>query len=252
MVSGVIRRYSGASMPPPKLLYVDCGCCAQPTSSERGEKQTQLQKRFDGWPDLNILDIYHFMRRLALGTTTDAHPLFPTSMSRLSACIFEWDMGDVALLRRYKKEQLKQDGRPGITDAMVDANISKDELALYCRRRTRKVDDTKRLIGRLLAELTGDKGRALLSVPLLDSEKMERIWDIQQRHIKCLREVENVPLYTEVGTTSKLGVTLTKYRCARGSSSLESFHLHLNRFIPGEFGWDIYVIDLIHCSITSY
>ncbi|KAF1384383.1 hypothetical protein PFLUV_G00118420 [Perca fluviatilis] len=29
------------------------------------------------------------------------------------------------------------------------------------------------------------------------------------------------------------GVVLTRYRCARGSTSLESFHCHLKRFIPG-------------------
>ncbi|KAL8617528.1 hypothetical protein ACOMHN_042702 [Nucella lapillus] len=34
-------------------------------------------------------------------------------------------------------------------------------------------------------------------------------------------------------TRRKGGHVLKTYRCARGSTSLESFHLHLNRFIPG-------------------
>jgi len=35
------------------------------------------------------------------------------------------------------------------------------------------------------------------------------------------------------GNIMKGNVSLPIYRCARGSSSLESFHLHLARFIPG-------------------
>lgn len=40
---------------------------------------------------------------------------------------------------------------------------------------------------------------------------------------------------------------MTQYRCARSSSSLESFHLHLNRFIPGTsanlLDFQIYLLD---------
>ncbi|XP_058627811.1 uncharacterized protein LOC131538036 [Onychostoma macrolepis] len=72
-----------------------------------------------------------------------------------------------------------------------------------------------------------------MGVPLLDEVRMEHIWRVQKRHVRCIQDVPGVPLYTEVGTTTKAGVTLTRYSCARGSTSLESFHCHLNRFIPG-------------------
>lgn len=42
-----------------------------------------------------------------------------------------------------------------------------------------------------------------------------------------------VQLYTVTGHLKKGGVTLPILRCARGSTSLESFHLHIARFIPG-------------------
>lgn len=227
MVSGLINRYCQAGVAPPLLLYVDCGCCI-----EKG--QSKLQARFGGWPDLIIrLDIWHFMRRLAVGCTTDAHPLYPVFMSRLSACIFEWDPDDVALLRRAKREQLQEEGVPVITNDLVERRISKKELALYCRRRTRGVESTTRHIDRLLQELKGEKGRDLMGVPLLDTVRIEHIWRVQMRHVKCIQDPPGVPLYTETGTTTKGGIVLTKYRCARGSTSLESFHLHLNRFIPG-------------------
>ena len=40
-------------------------------------------------------------------------------------------------------------------------------------------------------------------------------------------------LYTITGYITKGGVKLPVLRCARGSTSLESFHLHIARFIPG-------------------
>ena len=40
-------------------------------------------------------------------------------------------------------------------------------------------------------------------------------------------------LYTITGHIQKGGVQLPVLRCARGSTSLESFHLHLAKFIPG-------------------
>lgn len=49
-------------------------------------------------------------------------------MARLSSCIFEWDAGDLTLLRRAKREQLTQQGWPAMTEAELDGHISKDEL----------------------------------------------------------------------------------------------------------------------------
>ncbi|XP_047191158.1 uncharacterized protein LOC124850755 [Scophthalmus maximus] len=228
MVADLIRRYSNAGVTPPQLLYVDCDCCLE------GRGPTKLQQRFGGWPDLVVkLDIYHFMRRLASGCTKDAHPLYPIFMAKLSCCIFEWDSEDVALVRRAKREQLKREGVPGITEKMVDQHITKDELARHCRRRTRGEQQTIVLIECLLNELMGEKGRDLLGVPLLDQERMQHIWQTQRRHVKCIQDEPGVLLYAQTGTTTKEGIILPNYRCARGSTSLESFHLHLNRFIPG-------------------
>ncbi|CAL8240431.1 unnamed protein product [Merluccius merluccius] len=227
MVADLMKRYSQACVAPPKVLYVDCHCCI-----EAG--QSKLQARFGQWPDLIIrLDIWHFMRRMSAGCTTDAHPLYATFMSCLSACIFEWDPEDIALLRRAVTEQLRQEGVRVISDVLVDKRITKKDLAFYCRRRTCGEDTTFRLIDQLLQELMGDKGRDLLGVPLLDRVRMEHIWRVQQRHVKCIQDVPGIPLYTETGTTTRGGIVLTRYRCARGSTSLESFHLHLQRFVPG-------------------
>lgn len=71
-----------------------------------------------------------------------------------------------------------------------------------------------------------------LGVPLL-KEEMTSIWEEQKRHIKCLQDPPGVSLYTVTGEIKKGGVSLKTVRCARGSTSLESFHSHITRFIPG-------------------
>ncbi|KAM9471235.1 uncharacterized protein Hap1MRO34_013056 [Clarias gariepinus] len=244
MIACLIQRYSSAGVAPPRLLYVNTGCC-----KEDGE--TRLKKRFGGWPDLVVkLDIYHFMRRLASGCTNEAHPLYKTFMAKLSCCIFEWNSSDIALLRRAKRKQLKKEGVPGITEKLVDKHITKDELSLHCRRRTRGEQQTIMSIELLFNELKGVKSRDLLGVSLFDWERMEHIWRVQKRHVKCIQDEPGVLLYTETGRTNKGGIILPNYRCARGSTSLESFHCHVNRFIPGtsanSLNFQLYLLEGIH------
>ena len=81
MTSDLMKRYSQAGVAPPKVLYVDSHCCVD-------EGLSKLQQRFMQWPNLQIrLDIWHFMRRMSAGCTTDAHALYPSFMAGLSSCI---------------------------------------------------------------------------------------------------------------------------------------------------------------------
>ena len=93
--------------------------------------------------------------------------------------------------------------------------------------------ETTRLINELITSLKGDKVVDILGVPLFEVTKMRECWDKQSHHVACLQDPYSVQLYTTVTTARKGGVELSVYRCARGSTSLESFHLHMNRFIPG-------------------
>ncbi|XP_046887325.1 uncharacterized protein LOC124474908 [Hypomesus transpacificus] len=79
----------------------------------------------------------------------------------------------------------------------------------------------------------GEKGHDTLGIPLLDGSRIQAIWREQRRHLHCIQDPPAVQLYTETGRLTKGSVSLPVYRCARGSTSLESFHLHNNRFIPG-------------------
>ncbi|XP_052705256.1 uncharacterized protein LOC128181043 [Crassostrea angulata] len=224
MIRGLIRRYKEAEVPPPHLLYVDRDCCGN----------NQLRRMFSDWPELSIrLDIWHFMRRLSVGCTTDAHALYATFMSRLSQCIYMWDPEDVEALVAAKKSELEAMHVENQTDDDVFRHIKTSELAMHCRRTTRGVEETTRLISQLIQSLDGDKGRDTQGVPLINSERMAEIWKQQQKHVQCIQDPPNVQLYTQTGVSKKGGGPLPVYRCARGSTSLECFHLHLARFIPG-------------------
>ncbi|WAR12544.1 hypothetical protein MAR_026724, partial [Mya arenaria] len=224
MVDGIVDRYDRAAEDPPQVLYVDRDCCGD----------SEIHRMFHAWPLMKVrLDIWHFMRRFSAGCSTDAHILYPLFMSRLSKAIFEWSSEDLEKLKEAKTAELmqRQVERPSSED--ICHWLTKRELALYCRRRTRGVEETTRLIGELMEAFMGDQGRDTSGVALFDNEVMTAIWDRQKRHIGCIQDPEGISLYTVTGTSKKGGTVLCRYRCARGSVSLESFHNHLAKFIPG-------------------
>ena len=74
MAGGLMKQYKNATVDPPVLLYVDRDCCSGKSKA-----------LFAEWDNLLIqLDIYHFMRRIATGCSTESHQLHQTFMARLS------------------------------------------------------------------------------------------------------------------------------------------------------------------------
>ena len=145
-------------------------------------------------------------------------------MSRLSGCIFEWDSADYQLLLQAKKSEMVKAGIPSPSDRAVSKAVTKEELAHHCRRRTRGTEETTAKIESLFLVLSGTID--VFGDPLLRSE-MTDIWEEQKRHIKCIQDPPGIPLYTITGHLNKGGVQLPVFRCARGTTSLESYHLHL-------------------------
>ena len=126
VASGLVGRYH-AGKERPVVLYTDQDCCVADTAKSR------LQQLFDAWRDIVIrLDAWHFMRQFALGVTSDSHPY----VSRLAACLFEWDEGDVRLLERAKRQELESSGVQAPKDRAVRLAVTKDEPVRHCRRRT--------------------------------------------------------------------------------------------------------------------
>lgn len=167
---------------------------------------------------------------MSRGCTSESHPLFATFMTRLSSCIFEWDEGDYSALFQAKKREMEQAGIPDPSLDAVRKAITREELAKHCRRKTRGAEKTVELIESLL--LTFSTVTDSLGVPLL-REDMKTMWEEHKVHIPCLQDPPHVQLYVITSHLTKGGIRLPVLRCARGTTSLESFHLHLQRFIPG-------------------
>lgn len=112
------------------------------------------------------------------------------------------------------------------SETAVRKALSKDELARHCHRRTRGEEAVLHNLEELI--LTFSTATDTLGVPLLKQE-MKQIWEEQKKHVRCIQDPPDAELYT----ITKGGVKLPVMRCARESTSLESFHLHLAKFIPG-------------------
>ncbi|XP_060590001.1 uncharacterized protein LOC132745184 [Ruditapes philippinarum] len=238
MLKGITLRYRNAGTPPPKVMYTDRDCCGRQC----------IKKYFDDWPFLNIrLDSWHFMRRFPNGCTTDKHQLYGPFMARLSRCIFKVDEHDYTLLMKAKRQELVQQGVPSPTDNDVVQRITSDEIGRHCKRATRGTKETTSLITDLIMSMDGEKGVDTSGVPLIDTIKMSDIWAKQSQHVACLQDPPGVRLYIQVSTIKKGGIELPVYKCARGSTSLENFHLHMARFIPGTLAKDtnfqVYLLD---------
>ena len=171
------------------------------------------------------------MRRLASCVTSSTHRLYPSFMAQLSGTIFEFDPDDLKALITAKAAELRERGFSNVTDPVVTRHLTRSEYKRHCRRRTRGAETTLELLGGLLEQLKDEVD--LLGVPLFHKDKLVKTWEVQKHHLRCIQDPPGIPLYTVLPMSPDARIRLPSYRCNRGSTSLESFHLHLNRFIPG-------------------
>ncbi|CAB1435053.1 unnamed protein product [Pleuronectes platessa] len=134
----IVKRYKKAGEPEAEVIYVDRDCCS-------GTGTSPVLSWLRPWKTI------------------------------LSHCIFEWDQEDIRSLKEAKKSELqKQHAGHAPTEAQVLANISSSELGRHCKRRTRGVEETRRLIDGLLEsmwELTDTTG-----LRLINPESMTNMW----------------------------------------------------------------------------
>ncbi|XP_078495351.1 uncharacterized protein LOC144750182 [Ciona intestinalis] len=204
---------------------------------------SQIAGIFPGWQESGLqvrLDIWHFMRRFAACCTTESHPLYGEFLVRLSACIFEYDPNDLQQLTLARLQEIKVAGLPACTNKEARRKLTKRERTRHCRRRTRGAERTKEMIGQLLEAFQRPSTRDLSGVALLKLDLVEEVWAVQMPHVCCLQDPPNIQLYTITGMQVIGGISLPVYRCSRGSNSLESFHEHVRRFVPGTTASDVF------------
>ncbi|XP_051532972.1 uncharacterized protein si:ch73-112l6.1 isoform X1 [Myxocyprinus asiaticus] len=221
MCSGLMERYRRAGEAPPKVLYVDRECCA---TLGKGKAAAM----FHEWDQLVVrLDVYHFIHQFAAGITSENHTLYSVFMGRLFSCIFEWDAADLERLLESKQSELRQSA--GFLTRAPSKPTAK-ELARHCRHYTRGAHVTEQLIEQLLKDFM--EATDMMGIRLVDQERMMEIWRTQRCHLSCIQDPPDVQLYRKVGEVTRGGVNLPVYNCARDFASIDSFHWHLNHFIP--------------------
>ncbi|XP_062239342.1 uncharacterized protein LOC133949157 [Platichthys flesus] len=230
MATGLVQRYKDAGKAPPRVLYVTRDCCAT-------VGQSKVAAMFGEWEQLIVrLDVWHFMQGFKKGFNDDNQQLCSLFMTHLSTAIFEWDSGDLSRL-----EEAKQSEEEG--DACVQ--LTSKELASHCRRRTRGVLETERLIQEVLDYFW--VATDSMGIPFIDHAKMEEVWSMQRRHLHCIQDPPGVELYVKTGEVTMGDVMLPVICCARGSTSLESFHRHMCRFFPCRFAhalnFQVYLLE---------
>uniref|UniRef100_A0AAV2LN60 Transposase n=2 Tax=Knipowitschia caucasica TaxID=637954 RepID=A0AAV2LN60_KNICA len=190
LCQGIVTRYKNVGKDEPEVIYVDRDCCSQSGVSS-------VTKLFHPWRSAVRLDSFHFMRRFNCGLTTEHHPLYGTFCAKLSSCIFEWDQEDVQGLKEAKRGEWKSShSGHEPTEEQLLATITSGEQRRHCRRRSRGVEDIRRMISGLLEsvwELTDTTG-----LRLVNHDTMHHVWEVQQKHLECLQDPPGLKLYTKV------------------------------------------------------
>ena len=135
--------------------------------------------------------------------------------------------------------------------------ITRNELSRHCQRRTRGVELTLELIEGLLLQLSSSFATDSTDEPVLN-DKIVTIWEEEKKHVKCIQSPDGIMLYTITGHITNSGGLTASVSYARGTTSLEPFHLHLAgytdvginvltciiivvRFIPGSSASNIHL-----------
>ena len=88
MAAGLMKRHLDARVYPSTVLYVD-------RDSRRGIA-VETKRLLSQWSEMEIsLDIWHFMRCIAVGCTTQSQPKYAIFLGRLFQCTFKWSQEDL-------------------------------------------------------------------------------------------------------------------------------------------------------------
>ncbi|CAH1233517.1 Hypp771 [Branchiostoma lanceolatum] len=142
---------------------------------------------------LTRLDAFHWMHRFDAAVRTDHHPKYALFKSALSAAVFA-----------YNKEDL---GPKQETFARV-------EFTINTLKGPARMDDNQVHLFK-------------------DIDAIDKVWEAQQKHIECIQDPPDMPMYTITKYATKNGHRLPYYATVKGSNSLEGFHKFLPDMIPG-------------------
>ncbi|KAE8277226.1 hypothetical protein D5F01_LYC24924 [Larimichthys crocea] len=230
MARGLIARFRRTNAPAPKVLYADNNCCRDSGSSF-------LENLFGDWVKRGTvvrLDIRHWLHRWDAAVIKQSHAKYGVIMSALAGAVLAYNKVDMMLL-----VQAVRSGNPELyarySDKEMMAFLKPHQIRSYVRRITRGVVETALVIESIIAEFRGPAGLDIDGIHLFKStEAVDAHWTTASKHLSCMQDPPGIQLYVSVKVVVLNGVRLNKYRCRRGSNSLEGLHAHLFNAIPSQ------------------
>ena len=151
--------------------------------------------------------------------------------STVMQLLYSWFIyGDITVVSLMSREGcLQYEGVHNPFMSAIQKAISKEELVHHCRRRTRGAEITLQLIEELVLESSSFPTAVDSNGVYVFSGDMVKILNEEKKHIKRIQDPDRIRFNIVMGHIIKGGMKLPVFRCARGTTSLESFHLHLAR-----------------------
>eukprot|EP00057_Strongylocentrotus_purpuratus_P015139 XP_011669613.1 PREDICTED: uncharacterized protein LOC105440781 [Strongylocentrotus purpuratus] len=228
MARGVVARFRRANAPPVEVLYADNNCCRDGCTS-------WYETLFKEWADDGMvvrLDIRHWLHRWDAVVIKQTHAKYGIFISALAGAILAYNSDDMKLLISAIRHG-DHDKFSSISDADMLSFVKPYQAASYVRRVTRGVQESAAAVEHILSELKGPAGLDIDGIPLFKSiEAVDAHWATASKHLSCMQDPPNIPLYVAMKTVTLNGVQLTKFRCRRGSNALEGLHSHLLHAVP--------------------
>ncbi|XP_059211541.1 uncharacterized protein LOC131990158 [Centropristis striata] len=144
-------------------------------------------------------------------------------MSALAGAVLAYNKTDMMLL--------VQAVRSG--NGELYARYSDEEMIAFLKPH----QESALVIESIIAEFRGPAGLDIDGIHLFKStEAVDAHWATASKYLGCMQDPPGIQLYVSVKVVVLNGVRL-KYKCRRGSNSLEGLHAHLYNAIPSEM-WD--------------
>ncbi|XP_073718294.1 uncharacterized protein [Misgurnus anguillicaudatus] len=196
-----------------------------------------LENLFRDWVQKGTvirLDIRHWLHRWDAVVIKQSHAKYGVFMSALAGAVLAYNKSDMMLLiQAVRKGNQELYGK--LSDEDMIAFLKPHQIRSYVRRITRGVEETASAIESIITEFKGPAGLDIDGIHLFKSaQAVDSHWAIASKHLSCMQDPPGIQLYVSVKVVVLNGVSLNKYRCRRGSNSLEGLHSHLYNAIPSQ------------------
>ncbi|XP_078598011.1 LOW QUALITY PROTEIN: uncharacterized protein LOC144874060 [Branchiostoma floridae x Branchiostoma japonicum] len=230
LAKGLVARFLRAKAPPPKVIYADNNCC-------REKGPSMYETLFHDWVEEGTvvrLDIRHWLHRWDKAIIKQTHAKYPAFMSALAGAVLAYNRQDMMLL-----VQAVRNGNPDLytdhSDEEMVPLLKPHQIKAYVRRVTRGVEETASVVEAIIAEFGGPAGLDIDGIHLYKTaDAVQECWATASKHLSCMQDPPGIQLYVAVKDVVLNGVRLSKYKCRRGSNSLEGLHSHLYNAVPSK------------------